>query len=236
MHVEGDGDRLTANGLDKSVDIALNLNTSLDAELSLAGNIGVTLLILSNIGIIFLRVDVVIKDIIISEAHKSAIATHVSVFSRAVDEFLLRNAGNLNLLVNGISRLKGTGGGKSPARTALSLILNSLNLFGLDPVDLLRVRIDRVNVRGRILTLGSFTDFWEVHEILGLTLSEGQVTELVNAESVSLSRVSVVGLDFLESFSENLLSVGLFSSTGVDLALLGLEYKELRGDIKGGTG
>lgn len=232
LDVEGDGYGLLTDRLDQSVNVALNLDATLDSKLSLVGNRVIALLVFSDIRVLFLRVDVVIKDVVISKAHETSIASVVSIASRAVNKFLFRNVRNLNILVDGVSRLKSTCGGKSPTGTALRLVLRSANLFGSNPINLFDVIADAGNLSSRLLTFGISTNLWELNEILGLELSESHITELVDSQSVGLGRVSVVGVDLLESLREDLLSLGQLGSTGVLLAVLGLEHEELGGGVK----
>lgn len=76
-------------------------------------------------------------DILEGILHETSIASLVAVQPRAVNELLFRvRSDGLRLVVDEVEAFESTGGGESPARTALSLVLDRGDGTGGDPVDL----------------------------------------------------------------------------------------------------
>jgi len=113
-----------------------------------------------------------------------------------------------------MSTLHGSGGGESPARSTLSLVLNWVNSSLLSPVD-----CDGLNRLIEFLGL-EFSGVWKSsHHSLGLILGHGGEHVVSNNEGVFWILVDLVVLSVL--LGEDCLSEGVFSLGSIGDAVVG---------------
>lgn len=121
--INGDRDGLLGNGsLEWEYFVNSNINTVSDLE-GLVGSIVLAGSINSLVGVLALKGDSVINDVVEGIIHESSVASLVSILGRAVAQLLFGERKKV-LVLEEVSTFKGSGGGESPARSALTLILD----------------------------------------------------------------------------------------------------------------
>lgn len=132
---------------------------------------------------------------------------------------MLREA--LEVVVGELGKtLKTSGGGESPARSALSLVLDISDGTLGDPVNITNLEvIDGLDVVGG-LNNGSEVGLGE--------LLSGEGGELVKTHIIGPELIGVVGVDLGKVLNEDSLSVGVLKLRGILDAVLALPRLELR--------
>jgi len=126
---------------------------------------------------------------------------------------------------NEVSTLQGTGGGESPAGTALSLVLDWSNCTSSNPVDLsgkvVDIELNLVNSLKSAILRGVLESVEALHLVLG------EVGEFVDSDGGGLSVSGVVLLDGSQFLSELVKSELVLGLGSIGLAVLGHELHEL---------
>jgi hypothetical protein len=170
-----------------------------DGSSSLAGEALVAETIGGFVWIVALSGDSLGHDVLEGLVHESSLASVVSIESGTIDKLLLREAGESVSLLSP-SSFNSSNGGKGPAGSTLTLILDWADDILLDPVDIVRWIALCKRGLGHVVSdfvLGNF-----VTKELSTELLIGQVGELVDAKSVS-EVLTVDKIDALELLGEN---------------------------------
>ena len=144
----------------------------------------------------------VLDDVVHGVGHQTSVASHVTFSPRAVHQVLF---GESNKAVSGklVASFDGSGGGERPARTALSLVLNSSDDSFLSPV--------------KFSWDGSHVDIIDEH-FTSISLVGLHVETVVELLEFSVAQVS----EFVEGNGESVVRVGIVLSNEVIVILEGL--------------
>ena len=165
-------------------------------DLSVSGNFEVSSVHLAGlfdsfVGIFILVNDTFVFNIFEGVCHKTSVASHVSIWSWAVNQLLFREVLESSSVL--AKPFKTSGGGEGPAWSTLSLILNWGDVALSNPIGIFKSNIKFwVSVHGW---------FWDNEAQVCLDeFFVGEGGELVNSHWVGSVFVEVVGLDLFEVF------------------------------------
>ena len=180
-----------------------------------------TCLFLGFVSVLILMVNLPVFPVDTGISDVSTVAT--MIVGDTINELLLRE-----IIVMGVSQFKSkstlsdTGGGKSPARSALSLVLNRSDDIGVSSIDLVVSPIEslwsgeQVSILEFHWWIGDFVNFfWIVSSVLGLEFLQGHVGPSIDTNGVGLLWVAVVLLDELETLVEDSQSVVMLLWGGI---------------------
>jgi len=148
--------------------------------------------VLRNVGVAGLRVNTIVSnDVFEGIGHESSIASLVTVAVRAVHQVLLRETDEGLSTLKNVGSFKRSGGRERPARSALSLILDTGDGIRLAPIN--RGRESSLVGGGGDGSLGpgrgfpgSRSDSQVGSEVKGAEFLVGEVTEFVHGNSEAL--------------------------------------------------
>jgi len=158
------------------------------------------------------------NDPVKSSSHVTTVATKVSV-SVAVNQHLFREG--LELARLSLGTFDGSDSGESPARTALTLVLDGVDKTVLSGI--VGIWGSQVSVELSLRGLGTESLVSLEVGVLLLELSLGEIGELVQFEGGGLW-LGVEGVDVVVVGSEDGHSVGLFGVSSVGTTLLSLPH------------
>jgi len=168
--------------------------------------------------VVISRIDSTVGDHILEGVvHKTTIASLVVSLGVAIEKLLNRELGELSVL-DEVGSLEGSGGGESPARSALALVLHRGDGTLGSPIDRVGSRArDGAHILGGIVVDGTEAKH-------GAELLDGHVSELVKLQPIRLS-LGVVSCHGLGVASEHRKAVGNIL-LAVSLAVLELPGRE----------
>jgi len=171
-----------------------------------SGSAALARAVASSVGVVRLSADTtVLLDPLEGGVHETTVATLVTSRARAVNELLLRERDKLAVL-DEVSTLNSTSGGESPAGAALTLVLDGGDSTARAPVK--SISSDS-RLGGSIPSSEVASELAvDVLELVHLSreLLGGEVTELVDSNSVGSITLSVVSKNEVEVLLENVVA------------------------------
>jgi len=204
--------------------------SGLDSVVSLHGgsNVGGVELarsVLRNVGVRGFRVDTVVGDDVLEGIdHETSVASLVSERSRAVHQVLLRKTDEGLSSLKNVGSFERSGGRERPARSALSLVLDSGDGVLLSPVHRGGESRKRISGErdGALRPGGAFpggrSDVKLGSEVVSLEFIVGKISEFVHSEGES-GGGGIVGFDEFLVGEPDLVAVGGFRCGRVGLGV-----------------
>jgi intein/homing endonuclease len=219
--INGNGGRTSVDGIEESVLISRgNIRVSGDSGTNVAGVETARVGTSGGVRVRSLSINSLVgNDVLEGLVHETTVATLVAFGGRAIDEVLLRKADE-RLGGQEVSTLDGTSGGERPARSALTLVLNSSNGTLGSPVPLGRnIRVN-LGLGERSYGLGNVHAASPAGELFS-----GLVSELVDGDSEAFG-LGIVVVNEIKVGSENGETLVVFDKRSVFLVVLGLPLVE----------
>jgi len=215
--------------------------SGLNSVVSLHGgsNVGLVELassILRNVGVAGFRVDTVVGDDVLHGInHETAIASLVAEASRAVHQVLLRETNEGLSSLENVSSFERSGGRERPARSALSLVLDSSYGILGSPVHRGGNSLLGAESNGSLGPWATFprsrSDAKSSSEVIGLELIVGEITEFIHSDREA-SGNGIMGFNEFLVDKPNLVATRSLSCRGVGLGVSDHPFAEF-GDVSG---
>jgi len=175
-------------------------------------------LVSGNIGVLFLGRNSLVSNVLEGTIHPSSVTSLIAIWSWAINELLLGEIRSWSLF-NQDSAFKSSNCRKSPAWSALSLILDGTDFSSRLPVN--------VSIGGDFSWKDFNVPLRDVEgEVDGLEFNISKISELINTDLIGIGRVGIMFSNSHNVSQENGFSVCLLTLSRVELLVVCLVLLE----------